>query len=154
MKAKINEILEEFREFVTTHNYKSRPILTAYVDIDTTKPENQRERPAWLIDLKNKTKEIEEQLAPEEFKRFDNVKKWARVEEMIMGRLRERPTGRSIVLFSDFEDFIALDLPVSISTQLYYGFPQIKHLLFALDQYKEYLVALFSGAKLYYSSNK
>ena len=145
MKAKINEILEEFREFVTTHNYKNRPILTAYVDIDTTKPENQRERPAWSIDLKNETKRIEEQLAPEEFKRFDNVKKWDRVEEMVLGRLRERPTGRSIVLFSDLEDFMAVDLPVSIPTRLYYGFPQIKHLLFALDQYKEYLVALFSG---------
>ena len=145
MKAKINEILEEFREFVTTHNYKNTPILTAYVNIDTTKPENQRERPAWLIDLKNESKRLEEQLAPEELKRYDNVKKWSRVEEMVIGHLRERPTGRSVVLFTDLEDLIAVDLPVSMPTRLYYGFPQIKHLLFALDQYKEYLVALFSG---------
>ena len=145
MKASINEILENFREFVTTHDYKNKPILTAYVDIDTTKPENQRERPAWLIDLKNEAKRIEEQLDPEEFKRFDKAMKWANVEEMVLGRLRERPTGRSILLFSDLEDFIAIDLPISIPTRIYYGFPQIKHLLFSLDRYKEYLVALFSG---------
>jgi peptide subunit release factor 1 (eRF1) len=33
-----------------------------------------------------------------------------------------------------------------VETRLYYGLPQIKHLLFALDQYKKYLVILFSGA--------
>ena len=47
MKSRINDVLESFREFVTTHRYQDTPILTAYVDIDPTNPDNQRERPAY-----------------------------------------------------------------------------------------------------------
>ena len=147
MKSRINEILGSFREFVTAHDYQNTPILTAYVDVDPTNPDNQRKRPAWLIELKNETKKLEQSLDPEEVKRRDTQRKWARAEEMVMNHLRDRkPTGRSIVLFTDLEDFIAVDLPVSVETRLYYGLPQIKHLLFALDQYKKYLAILFSGA--------
>ena len=148
MKAKINEVAELFREFVTTHDYKHTPILTAYVDVDPTKPTNQRTQPAWLIDLKNEAKRLEQELDSEQLKRRHTQVRWERTEEMVMAYLRNRkPTGRSIVLFSDMEDFIAVDLPVTLPTRLYYGFPQIKHLLFALDQHKKYLVILFSEAK-------
>lgn len=148
MQANVNEIVARFSEFVTTHDYKNRPILTAYVNVDPTDPDNRREQPAWQIELKNETKRIEQELDAERMKRRDAQARRATAEEIVMGYLRERkPTGRSIALFTDLEDTIAIDLPVAMQTRLYYGFPQIKHLLFAMDQYKKYLVLLFSGAE-------
>lgn len=55
MKASIIEILEHFREFITSHNYENTPILTAYVNLDTSDPTNKSGRPAWLIDLENES---------------------------------------------------------------------------------------------------
>jgi len=149
MKSKIDEITEQFRAFVTTHDYENTPILTVYVDIDPTKPANRRKNPAWLIDLKNEAKRLEQTLDSEQGKRRHAQEKWGHAERMITDYLRNRkPTGRSTVLYSDLEDFIAVDLPVTLPTRLYYGFPQVKHLLFALDQYKKYLVILLSGAQI------
>ena len=149
MKSRINEVMEFYREFFATHSYKDTPMLTAYVNIDTTDPANQRERPAWLIELKNEWKRIDAELDPEELKRYDALEKWARADDMVMAHLQDRkPTGRSVVLFSDLSDFIAVDLPVPVTTRLFYGLPQVKHLLFMLDQFKKYLVVLLSGVEV------
>jgi len=149
MKAKINEILDEFREYVATHNYRETPILTAYVNVDPANPANQKQRPMWLVELKNEAKRLERCLDPEELKRKEAQKKWSRAEEMVMEHLQERkPTGQSVVLFTDLEDFVAVDIPVTVPTRLYYGLPQIKHLLFSLDEYKKYLVMLLSEAEV------
>ncbi|TVQ43421.1 MAG: hypothetical protein EA365_12650 [Gloeocapsa sp. DLM2.Bin57] len=149
MTTDINDILDLFRDFVSTHDYQNNSILTAYVDIDSTNPENQRVTPAWQIELKNELKRFESQLDPEEMKRWEAQKTLSRTETMIMDRLQhQKPTGRSIALFSDFEDLVAIDLPVPMKTRVYYGLPQIKHLLFALDQYKKYLAILFSGSEV------
>ncbi|BAQ65030.1 hypothetical protein [Geminocystis sp. NIES-3709] len=148
MKTDIHQILEIFTEFVGTHNYQNNPILSVYVDIDSTNPDNRREQPAWQIELKNELKRIESQLDPEEMKRWDNQKIWSETETMIMNYLQsEKPTGRSIVVFTDFKDIIGVDLPIPMKTAIYYGLPQIKHLLFAMDQYKEYSAILFSGSE-------
>ena len=148
MKARIDQILETFRQFVISREHETTPILSVYVDVNPADPDNQRERPAWLIALKNEAKKLEETLDPEELKRRDVQRKWSQAEAMVMEYLRERkPTGRSVVLFSDLNDFIAVDIPVPVDTRLYFGLPQLKHLLFALDQYKKYLVILVSGAE-------
>lgn len=148
MKTGINQILETFREFVSTHDYQNNPVLSVYIDIDTTNPANRREQPAWQIELKNQLKQIESQLNPEEMKRWDNRQIWIETERKIFDYLQnQKPTGRSVALFTDFNDLIGVDLPVTMKTSLYYGLPQIKHLLFALDQYKEYTAILFSGAE-------
>lgn len=149
MTTNIVEILESFREFVSTHDYQNNLILTAYVDIDSTNPDNQRVQPAWQIELKQGLKQIESELAPEGIKRWDTKQNWSRTEKMIFDHLQQqKPTGRSVVLFTDFQDLLALDVPIAMKTSVYYGLPQIKHLLFALDQYKKYLVILFSGSEV------
>lgn len=149
MKSRLNNVLESYREFVTTHRYEDEPILTAYVDLDTTNPDSQRDRPAWQIELKNEAKRLEAKLDPEQLKRRDTQKKWVHTEEMVMSYLQGRKTtGRSVVLFTNLEDIIGVDLPVPMETRLYYGLPQIKDLLFALDQFKKYLVVLCSGAEV------
>ncbi len=147
MKARINEILESFRDFVASHEEDGRKILTAYVNTDPSNPNNQRQdRPAWLIELENETKQLEATLDQEKLKRRDTQRKWQDTEEMVMQYLRHRrSTGPSVVLFTDHEDFLAVDLPVVVPTRVYYGLPQLEHLLFNLDQYKKYLVILLSG---------
>lgn len=147
MKAQIDRILDQVRDYFATHEYIENPILTAYVDVDTTKPENQRTEPAWLIDVKNETKRLIDGMDPERFKRRDVQERVAGAEDMILSYLRSRPSGRSVVLFSDLEDFVAVDLPVSLPTRLYFGRPEVKPLLYALDEHQTYLVALFSGAE-------
>ncbi|HMP05813.1 MAG TPA: hypothetical protein PJ982_05645, partial [Lacipirellulaceae bacterium] len=52
--------------------------------------------------------------------------------------------GLSILLFTDLDDYLTVDLPVPLPTKIYFGVPQLKHLLAALDHYKKYLVVLFS----------
>lgn len=59
MKKKINEILDSLRIFITEHDDEDTPILTAYVDLDSTDQDNRRDRPAWLIELKNEAKRID-----------------------------------------------------------------------------------------------
>ncbi len=150
MTTDINDILNLFRDFVSTRDYQNNPILTVYVDIDSTNPENQRVNPAWQIELKNELKRFEsEELDPQEMKRLSAQKIISNTEQMIMDRLQnQKPTGRSVALFTDFKDLVAIDLPVPMKTRVYYGLPQIKHLLFALDQYKKYLAILFSGSEV------
>lgn len=145
MDKKINQILQNLREYVTSHDYKNNQMLTAYIDIDPTNPANNRQNPAWSIELKNEFKKLEAEIDPERLKRRAGQKQWEQVEKMVREYLLGRkPTGRSIALFSDLEDYLAVELPVKMPTRLYFGFPQIKHLLFALDQYKTYEVVLFS----------
>jgi hypothetical protein len=146
MKTQINTILQTFSEFVSTHDYVDTPVLTAYVDVDPGKAENQRQQPAWEIELKNEARRLaeEEELAP--LKRRLEPGQWERAEEMLSRELRGRKLGgRSVVVFSDLTDSISVDLPVEMPTRLYYGIPQVRHLLFALDQHKKYLVVLLSG---------
>ena len=149
MKLRLNEILERFREFVTSHEYRNTPILTTYVDIDPINPKNRRERPAWMIELKNELKGLVSNPEYDETRRQAVQEQWARVEDRVMDYLRDpRRDGRSSVLFADRSDFVSVDLPVPVETRMYYGLPQIRHLLFALDQFKKYLVILLSGDEL------
>lgn len=146
MYMNINEILKTFRDFVINEDYKNTPILSAYINIDTTDPANNKEHSAWKIALKDEEKKLKKLLNPEEFKRRSSLKKWDNVEEMATDYLqRHKITGRSVVLFSNLTDVIAIDMPVPCKTRLYYGFPQVQQLLFAIDQYKKYLVILPSG---------
>jgi hypothetical protein len=147
MKGRINQVLEGFRSFVASHEDSREAILTVYADVDPTNPDNRKERPAWLIELGQQMKAVREALPEGELKRRASQQRWKAAEEYVFNHLREsKHSGRSVVLFSDLEDFEVIELPVSLPTRAYYGLPQLKHLLFALDMYEKYLVALFSGS--------
>ena len=146
VKIRINEVLESCREYLTTHEWQQTPILTAYVNVDPTDQDNRRERPAWLIELKNQAKELESTLDQDKLKRRETQNKWSNTEEVLTDYLTNRQVlGRSVAFFTDHVDHLAVDLPLPTPTRLYYGLPQLKHLLFNLDQYKKYAVVLMSG---------
>ncbi|MBL9165525.1 MAG: hypothetical protein JNL18_22560 [Planctomycetaceae bacterium] len=145
MKQTIQGILNSLRTFIVEHRYEETPILTAYVDVDSTDQDNRRERPAWLIELKNEAKRLEEKHGPDAIVGREAKRTWGDTEEKILSHLQQsKPQGRSIVIFTDHEDFLTVDLPVNMPTKLFYGAPQLKPLLFALDSHKKYMVALFS----------
>lgn len=147
MKSTVNEILASFRDYVENHRYRETPILTAYVNVDPTDENNRKERPAWKIALKNEITRLSEAIDPDELRRRETQRKWANTEGMVTDYLSWRkPEGRSVALFTDHNDYVAIDLPIPVETRLYYGVPQIKPMLFALDQYKQYDVVLVSGA--------
>ncbi len=149
MPAEIQQALDGFRTYIATHDPAERPILTAYVNINPADPENQRGRPAWLIDLKNAYRDLVETMDPEPLKRRRTQAMWAATEERIIAALTEQKrTGRGVVIFTDHTDDLILDVPVEVPTRLYYGLPQIKHLLFLFDQYRKYLVALTSDSEI------
>jgi len=148
MKAKINYILEKFKEFVSTYQYKNNPVITVYVDIDSSNPANLRDRPAWLIELKKEAKRYED-LFSEDLKRKTFQKEYDKFITFLESELlKSKPTGRSVVIFYSQERRFRLDLPIKLETRIYYGLPQLKHLLFSIDQYKKYLTVLFSGAEV------
>lgn len=147
MKTRINDVLQRFRDFVRSDDFENRPVLTAYVNLDPTDPDNRKDRPAWLIELKNAAKELEEELDQEKLKRRAAQNKWANTEDMVADYLSQHPvSGRSAVLFTDHNEVVAVDMPLPTKTRLYYGLPQLKEMLFNLDQYKKYLVVLTSGS--------
>ncbi|WP_192484839.1 MULTISPECIES: hypothetical protein [Cysteiniphilum] len=146
MKSKLNDVLHTLKNFIATHDYKETPILSAYVNIDPRNQNNQKATPAWQIELKNEDKQLMDTLPADKLKRYCVQSKWANTEEMIMQSLEPRNiSGRSVALFSDHNDVIELPLPIPTQTKLYYGIPQIKQLLFAIDQYKKYLIVIPSG---------
>jgi len=145
MKQKIQEIFDTLREFIVSHDYQTTPVLTVYANVDSTNPDNRRDRPEWLIELKNETKRLEEKHGSEILELHQKRHQWADAEATILAHLTEtKPQGRSIVLFTDLKDYLTVDVPVKLPNKLYFGVPQIKHLLLALDSYKKYLVILFS----------
>ncbi len=145
MKQKIQEILDSVREFIVSHEYQTTPILTVYANVDSTNSDNRRDRPEWFIELKNETKRLEEKHGGEALELHQKRHQWADAEATILAHLEQtKPQGRSIVLFTDLEDYLTVDVPVQLPNKLYYGLPQLRHLLFALDSYKKYLVVLFS----------
>jgi hypothetical protein len=93
MKKRIHEILDSLRTFIVEHKYEDTPILSAYVGVDSTDQDNRRDRPAWLIELKNEAKRLEEQHGTENLKRRDTRRKWENTEEMIVAHLQDSKPG-------------------------------------------------------------
>jgi hypothetical protein len=146
VKHQLNAVLQSFRDFVSNHDYEDTPILTAYVDVDPSNPENQRHNPAWRIELKDEARRLEGELDPEKLKRRDIQRQVASTEEVLLKHLEDGDrSGRGTVFFSDLDDHVVFDLPIPVPTRLYYGIPQVKQLLFALDHYRKYIVVLFAN---------
>jgi hypothetical protein len=122
MQKAVHDVLESLREFIVSHQYQDTPILTLYANVDSTDPDNRRDRPKWMIELKNEAKRLEQEYGTEALKRRDVKQRWSDAEEKIMAHLQHtKPQGRSIVLFTDLEDYVTLDLPVPMPTKLYYS---------------------------------
>ena len=113
------------REQVAPH---VSPVLSLYVDIDPSKPENARK--GWLLRVKNSLKDLS---LP------------AGLEKRVVGLLEEeRPQARTLVLFAAEDLLERYDLQVELPVvdlahgrvDARWGEPYVTPLLYALDEYE------------------
>ncbi|RDV83640.1 VLRF1 family aeRF1-type release factor [Ammonifex thiophilus] len=117
-------------------------VLSIYLNVDPTRPENQTSPPAYRIWLKNALDELEEKVAPS----------LSREKRMALRELREQvtsyvntylPRGRSLILFTanDFQQEFSLLARVN-ENYLHYGRPDVTPLLWLLDEYERVGIVL------------
>ncbi len=116
------------------------PILSLYVDVNPSKPENARK--GWLVRVKNSLKNLEIPKAVEKAV-FDALEK-------------DRPEGKTYALFAAeknkhvwVEDFtLQVELPVVDlahgRVEARWGEPYIAPLIYALDEYERYCVVFIN----------
>ncbi len=129
--------IETIRDMIAVHE---PPVLSLYVDIDPSKPENARK--GWKVRVKNTLKELEIPRSVEEAVR-------SVVEE-------DRPSGKTFVVFAAekggkpwVEDFtLQVELPVVDlghgRVEARWGEPYIAPLAYALDEYERYGVVFIN----------
>ncbi|MGO0122139.1 VLRF1 family aeRF1-type release factor [Desulfothermobacter acidiphilus] len=111
-------------------------ILSIYLNVDPTRPENQTSPPAYRIWLKNALDQLEEELSPS----------LPRERRLALRELREEvlhyvntylPRGRSLVLFvaDGFRQELSLMARVN-ENYLHYGRPDVTPLLWLLEEYE------------------
>ena len=132
--------IETIREKIALHE---PPVLSLYVDVDPSKPENARK--GWLVRVKNTLKELN---LPKE------------IENAVYDVLAmDRPEGKTIVIFAAekdkkvwVEDFtLQVELPVVDlrlgKVEARWGEPYIAPLIYALDEYERYGVVFLNKKK-------
>lgn len=147
MKARLNELLVKFKEFARTNENNNKPIITIYLDVDSTKEKNRKDNPAYKIELNNALKKVEETLDPEHFKKYEVQQEWSKFKlnlELQIYQHLQYYSGKSLLILSDLEEIFITDIQMPVETTLHYGTPRVDHLLYVLDKYKKYLVLVMS----------
>lgn len=110
-------------------------VLSVSLDVDRTKPENQKSHPAYAIWLRNTVREL-----------LDDLSKDARraAEELsarVLGFVEtNRPQGRGLVIFAAPDLWHQYFLPFPVPNRLRYGRPDVMPLLWAIDEYEPYAI--------------
>jgi hypothetical protein len=110
-------------------------VMSLYLDVDTSKQENQGANPAWRTWLKNTLRELPEAQDP----------MWkdmlARMESRFA--IYEVKHNRSLAVISGpNEEEHLYELPFPMENQIAFGKPLVLPLLWAIDEYEMYIVAL------------
>jgi hypothetical protein len=110
-------------------------VMSLYLDVDTSKQENQGANPAWRTWLKNTLRELPESRDP----------MWkdmlARMERRFA--TYEAKNNRSLAVISGpNEEEHLYELPFPMENQIAFGKPLVLPLLWAIDEYEMYIVAL------------
>jgi hypothetical protein len=150
----IQETVNELREFaVSAGDDMSEDYLTLYLLVDPSYPENQSETPAWKVFLRNAVADVEAGLDPVQTKQWKKVRLNDTSPETAWARTRKRlekyeagysPRGKTLVLLINPNGERRFELPVRLPNAYYYGRPRIQEFLWALDEYQQHLVLLFS----------
>src|SRR3982751_4409760 len=128
--------LNDIKEIVSQ---TSAQTLTLYLNVDNAVLENQADSPAWKIWLKDALREMGESL-PKEQKHM-----WEQIEMQVQTYLDDyTPHSKSLILFAgpELNAAQAYELPFPIANQISFGPPKVLPLLWAIDEYEPYIVAL------------
>jgi hypothetical protein len=109
--------------------------LTLYLAVDPAARENQAAPPAWRIWLKDALKTIDENQSRDGS--WPDIR--ARVEGFFETYL---PDCKGLAVFTgpDFQQ--VYELPVPVESQVAFGQPPVAPLLWAMDEYQEYLIVM------------
>ena len=123
---------ERIRELLL---YPGRDVLSLYLDVDPTRPENARANPAYRVwaktALRDLVRSFEEILPREEIKGLE-----ARIEQLTERVEVLRPNGRTYVLFQgpDWEEECSCQARLR-ENFVHYGGPAVVPLLWLLEEY-------------------
>jgi hypothetical protein len=148
MNETVTELLDRFVSYIQDGDFLDGDILSLYLAVDPADLANQATTPAWRIFVKTALAEIEQGVAPADRPR------WARARGQVETYLADayRPAGKTLVLFASDAGLLDYHLPVTLESRAYYGLAQIKHFLWAVDEYQEYDVILFAQDQVRYTS--
>ena len=120
--------------------------LTLYVDVSEANIENQAVAPQWSIWLKNQLRDIGSGLSGDAAGAWPHIREWVEsyLAQYATGR---KPQARGLVLFASSSYQHAYELPVPFENRASFGQPHVTPLLWAIDEYEPYLVALFDKEK-------
>lgn len=133
----------DLRNIIT--NAGDEPVLTLYLPVDPSDPENFREtgtRP-WELKLRNDLAELSNEAASydrEGRARFDQT--IAHVENWLLDYL---PGGRTLVLVADENEVTSIELPLVLDQDAGYGKPRVSEFARALSEYRLYAAVLVDG---------
>lgn len=130
-------------------NNESEPILSLYLQVDASLPENQSDTPAWRIAARNALKEVEEGIDEND---EDAQSTWKTVRSAVEEFLAEyEPDDRGVVLFFGPTVRQHYELPVRpTDNQHAYGHMLLSPLLWLLDEYEQYLIVIASSEEAYF----
>jgi hypothetical protein len=112
------------------------PLLSVYLRVDPAYPPNQNEAPAWFIYLKNALREIEAG--------FEQIPQaWKETRQQVLDYAQGYvPRSKSLVIFAEKDLLEVFDVPITLENRVSYGAPMVVPLLWAMDEYKRYLLVL------------
>jgi len=111
--------------------------LSLYLHVDAGYIENQADTPAWQIYLKNSLSETKQSL--DESQKED----WNAITEQLDDFFQAySPSGRTLAVFVNGDQIVTEELPFGIDNQHYFGQPYVSPLLWAIDEYEQYLVVM------------
>lgn len=113
------------------------PLLSLYLVVDTSIPENQTTTPAWKSWLKTALRDAESELSEDQREEWQVVR--LRLEALLSSY---EPTGKTLVLFLGSHTSQLYELPVLLKNYLSFGEPALTPLLYAMNLHKPYLINL------------
>jgi hypothetical protein len=132
--------LEDIKGILTQANEHT---LSLYLNVNPAERENQASTPAWRIALKNALKDIESNLTDEQA-----LKTWKDVRARAEAQLEfYQPDARTLVLFVSPDNEFTYSLPITLENRASFGKPLVTPLLWAIEEYKTYLVIMVDQEK-------
>jgi len=112
-------------------------VLSLYLRVDPGYQQNQSQNPAWRIWLKTELRNAEEKFGEE------RAEAWSAIKQRVQQWLDNyNPRGKTLVLFSDENDLIYYELPITLDNHMAVGAADLTSLLWAVDEYERYLIVL------------
>lgn len=121
------------------------PILSLYLNVDPSAPENQAANPAWQTWAKNAFRDLGDRLTPEETSIWPEIR--GRAEAYLQDYL---PGGKGLALLygQGFEQ--VYELPVAFENQAAFGKVLILPLLWAMEAYQPYVIVMVDHEKAHF----